>query len=70
VQCPKCIRGTAKDPGLADTCLRGSVHFRRQGNFTPPEEEVFLAIPVTNGRDCAETFAGAYAGDPRRQADQ
>jgi len=42
---PNMYRGMANDPGLPSTYLHGYAHFRKQGNFTPPEQEVvFLTI--------------------------
>jgi len=47
---PNMYRGMAINPGLLSTYLHGYAHFREQGNFTPPEQElVFLTISLANG---------------------
>ncbi|MBK45806.1 MAG: alkylhydroperoxidase [Roseovarius sp.] len=47
---PNMYRGMANDPGLLSTYLHGYAHFREQGNFPPPEQEVvFLTISQANG---------------------
>jgi uncharacterized peroxidase-related enzyme len=49
---PNMYRGMAIDPGLLSTYQHGYAHFREQGNFTPPEQEVvFLTISLANGCD-------------------
>lgn len=49
---PNMYLGMAINPGMLSTYLHGYDHFRKSGNFTPPEQEVvFLTVSRSNGCD-------------------